>query len=450
MKTVYEARIWNEINLTADVDGVYMGLLNRKKGFNNIKLEHEQVKNESSSNKNSSTENIEEAGKRKGKYKQAFKVLGFIAFTIIFIIIAFYINKNSANGYNSANEKIEYERAKVVDVLKDETTPDPTTENVRRGSQDIKVKVLSGEHKGEVFEVTNYLSALYNVYVQKGTQVIVRVDTKSATSYNVQIYNFNRMPVLGGFVFVFCVLLCLIGGKKGAKALGGLLFTLFCVLFILLPLLLKGYPTILVAFVIVFVTTIYSLLLLAGMNHKSFSAIVGTLCGVLFAGACAYGVGALVKITGFQMDDAEVLMQVGKDWGNALKIKDLLVAGILISSLGGIMDVAMTISSAMYEMHQLSPGLSKMKLFQSGMNVGKDAMGTMANTLILAFTGNSLNLMLMIYSYGIPVTQLMNTDLIAIEIIRAIAGSIGIICTVPIIAFVCAYLTPKDAEIKVL
>jgi uncharacterized membrane protein len=333
-----------------------------------------------------------------------------------------------------------YERAKVVEIIKDDTTTDSTTENIRRGSQEIKVKVLSGEHKGEVLQITNYLSALYNVYVKEGTQLIVRVDITTNGEYSMQVYNYNRLPILAGFILLFFILLCAIGGKKGIKAMGGLIFTMFCMLFILLPLLLHGYSTMPVVLLIVIVTSIFSIVLLTGYSKKSVSAIIGTILGVLFAGFCAWIVEILVNITGFQMDEAEVLILVAKDWGNALKIKDLLVGGIIISALGGIMDVAVTIASSIHEIQLLNPDLSRRKLFRSGMNVGKDAMGTMANTLILAFTGNSLNLMLMIYSYGIPITQLVNTDLIAIEIIRAIAGSIGIILTVPIIAFISAYL----------
>jgi uncharacterized membrane protein len=372
--------------------------------------------------------------------KLIIKILGCALFFGMFIILAIVINKNTSSGYSSSGGSTIYERARVVEIVKDDTTKDPTTENVRRGSQEIKVKVLSGEHKGEVFQITNYLSTLYNVYVKEGTQLIVRVDVANDGDYSIQVYNYNRMPVLAGFIILFFIILSLIGGKKGIRAMGGLLFTMFCMLFILLPLLLHGYSTIPVVFSLAIITSIFSIVLISGWNKKSLSAILGTILGVMFAGFCAWVVEILVNITGFQMDEAEVLILVAKDWGNALKIKDLLIGGIIISALGGIMDVAVTIASSIYEIQLLNPYISKRKLFRSGMNVGKDAMGTMANTLILAFAGNSLNLMLMIYSYGIPVNQLMNTDLIAIEIIRAIAGSIGIILTVPIIAFVSAYL----------
>ena len=131
-----------------------------------------------------------------------------------------------------------------------------------------------------------------------------------------------------------------------------------------------------------------------------------------------------------------------------LKIKDLFLCGILIACMGAVMDVAMSIASSIAELHIVNPQLTRWELFRSGMNIGKDAMGTMSNTLILAFAGNSLNMMVMIYSYGIGFQQLMNTDFIAIEVIRSIAGSIGIICTVPFVAFIAATVFAKSHSTK--
>ena len=112
------------------------------------------------------------------------------------------------------------------------------------------------------------------------------------------------------------------------------------------------------------------------------------------------------------------------------------------------MDVAMSISSAIEELVKVNDKLSIKDLYKSGMNIGRDAMGTMANTLVLAFTGNSLNMLVLIYSYGVSFTQLINTDFIAIEIIKAIWGSIGIIVSVPVVAIVASYMV-KNVKIKV-
>ena len=151
-------------------------------------------------------------------------------------------------------------------------------------------------------------------------------------------------------------------------------------------------------------------------------------------------------MTTYQMDEAETLMLVMTT--TKLDMRHLFLCGVLIACMGAVMDVAMSISSAVSEVHEANPKFDRKRLFISGMNIGKDAMGTMANTLILAFAGGSLNMILLIYSYGVSFQQLMNTDFIAVELIQSIAGSIGIICTVPIAAFISAFMYGSENKIK--
>ena len=115
-----------------------------------------------------------------------------------------------------------------------------------------------------------------------------------------------------------------------------------------------------------------------------------------------------------------------------------MFAGIIISSLGAVMDVGMSIASVVFEIHEKAPGLSKTELFKSGMNVGKDIMGTMANTLILAFTGASLSIMILLMAYNMPYFRAINLNVVSTEIIQGLSGSIGLILTVPITSLVCA------------
>ena len=121
-----------------------------------------------------------------------------------------------------------------------------------------------------------------------------------------------------------------------------------------------------------------------------------------------------------------------------LPLVGLLVGGIVISALGAVMDVTMGIASSLSEVHAANPELSRRELFRSGMNIGQDAMGTMANTLILAFAGSSLNTLLLFQIFDYPMIQIFNADSIAIEIIRGVAGTIGIILTVPLVALLSA------------
>ena len=150
------------------------------------------------------------------------------------------------------------------------------------------------------------------------------------------------------------------------------------------------------------------------------------------------GLGFVGVVTAAYMPEAENLILYGADRG--LKISGLLVCGVLISALGAVMDVALGIASSVWELREQNPALSAKELFGSGMHIGRDAMGTMANTLILAFAGSSLNMLLLVQTYDIPFIQLINTDYICIEVIQSIAGAMGILLTVPIVAFISAAL----------
>ena len=220
------------------------------------------------------------------------------------------------------------------------------------------------------------------------------------------------------------------------SALVGLLFTLLSIWFLLIPCLIRGIPAIAVTVAIVAVTAAGSLILLNGFSKKTLCSILGCVIGVMVAGGIAALVGSLTPLNGFNMSEAENLILYGADKG--LKVSGLLVCGVLISALGAVMDVALGIASAVWELHVQNASLTWKELFQSGMHIGKDAMGTMANTLILAFAGSSLNMLILVQTYDIPFIQLINTDYICIEVIQSVAGAMGILLTVPIVAFISA------------
>ena len=372
------------------------------------------------------------SGKIRLDKQSKIKILAFILLGVIFAALTLYANIDNP-GSNSQDKSVKYVKAKVLSVDENNLSQDENTENMFVGDQKITIQIKTGEHKDEQGTIMNYVSALHNVPVDKGNNIVVRVDTKGNGSYEFSVYNYDRAPILYGFIAIFLAALCIIGGKKGFKAMAALIYTMISIFFILIPMIMRGHSPIAVTMFLVIVTTIACLIIIDGVNAKTLSAIIGTISGVFISGILALIVGKLIHITGFNMEQAESLLLVRGDGG--LKIKGLLICGILLSALGAVMDVAMSIASSVNEIHTVNEKLNWKQLFVSGMNIGRDAMGTMANTLILAFTGSSLNLMLLIYSYGIPYAQIINTDLIAIEILQGICGSFGIILTVPIAAY---------------
>lgn len=379
----------------------------------------------------------------KKKYAALRGVILIIAL-ILFGTIIYYANHDRPTYHSSDTSGIEYEVARVTGIVEDTTVPDAAT-GLSVGTKTLQVQILTGRYQGDTVQIENYLSTLYNVNVKQGAKISVRIDT-SENGYQVSVYNYYRVPQLIGCVAVFLLLLILIGGKKGAKSAAALIFTMVCIIWILLPLALKGYSALLITIILIFLCSIVSFVLTAGVNKKAVSASVSSFCGVLAGAGFALIAQKIMTVTTYQMDEAETLLLIMTT--TKLQIKDLLLCGVLIACIGAVMDVAMSITSSVMEVHRVNPERSTKELFRSGMIIGRDAMGTMANTLILAFAGSSLNMMLMIYSYGVSFQQLMNTDFIAIEVIQSIAGSIGIIFTVPIAALIAAASCKKNSRCK--
>lgn len=335
----------------------------------------------------------------------------------------------STKGYS-------YERAIVTEVVTDNLQ-----ENGERvGYQHIKVRMLTGEHKGEIYDATSSEGNLFGATCHVSDKVIVTFSVSGDTA-TVGVYSKDRSAAVIGFVAVFLLFICLIGGRNGVKSVLGLVFTFAMIIFMFLPMIYLGMSPFWAAVIVVIVTTIATMYLIGGNDRKTLSAILGTTLGVLIAGISAWIFGLVADIDGYNVSDIETLIYLGQN--TSIDVGGLLFAGILIAALGAVMDVAMSVSSAIAEIHDKSPKLGVRQLFRSGMNVGRDMMGTMSNTLILAFAGGSISVLVLDYSYDLPMRQILNSYSIGIEIMQGIAGSIGVILTVPTTAAMAALLYGK-------
>ena len=351
-------------------------------------------------------------------------------FIVIFGITIFMINDFEQEPLTST-EGQSYEKAVVTEITKDNLQEDGN----RYGNQELVLKLKTGSHKGETVEATSPNGTLFGADCTVGMNVIAIVSATDDTLV-VTVYSQDRTLPIVIFVMVFVLAICLIGGKKGVKSVISLAFTLVCIFFILFPLLYKGLSPFIVTVIISAVVTIFTILYVGGINNKSFAAIVGTIGGVIIAGVSAYAFGKAAGISGYNVSDIENLNYVAQYC--ELQIGGLLFAGIIISALGAVMDVGMSISSTINEIHEKKPEASVKELFMSGIHMGKDMMGTMSNTLILAFVGGSITTLMLNYSYNLPVNQLLNSYNIGIEIMQGISGSLGIVLTVPVTAFIAA------------
>lgn len=386
------------------------------------------------------------------KNKKTFcvKLLATFLFCVVFITILIWINKPLPGEVPTAASQLRFAKAHVTKLISDEAKAEEWTEGLRIGVQEVYIQIDSGEERGKILPAVNYMSVYNNVDLKAGTKVIVRMDIDAnGLSYIASISNYNRGPALLGLTVVFVLSLAVFGGRKGIAAILGLAFTIVGIWFLLIPMIRHGINPILSSIVIAAVTTAVSLVLLNGLSMKTFCATIGCVGGVAIAGAAAALTALATPINGFNMSEAEELIL--RTGGTSLNISGLLISAVLIAALGAVMDVAMTITSAVFEVHQLNPELNRQKLIQSGINIGRDAMGTMANTLILAFAGSALNMLVLFRIFNYPYLQIFNSDMMALEIIQGISGTIGIVMTVPLVAFLSAFMCSRtNAEERVV
>ena len=337
-----------------------------------------------------------------------------------------------------AAEYMEYENAVVEQILTDSTEADPVSEGHFRGNQNLIVRVKTGRYAGQQMMADNTVGPIYGCPMAVGDGVTVGLSTYSDGTVRCYIYEYDRSMGLALVLGAFLLVTVLVGGKVGLKSLLSLGLTVAALIFILLPLLLRGWPTILTTFFVSVLVTAATFVILGGVDKKTVCACLGTLAGIALATVFGLLAQKLLRIDGYRQEYAEALLQLRQTEESAIGITGLITAGVIVSALGAVMDVAMSISSALQELTRVNPDLTSRDLFRSGMNIGRDMVGTMTNTLILAILGSGLTLVVYIYSLSLQPWQLLSSAYMSLEAISGIASSIGVMLAVPLTAAICA------------
>ena len=337
-----------------------------------------------------------------------------------------------------AAEYMEYENAVVEQILTDSTEADPVSEGHFRGNQNLIVRVKTGRYAGQQMMADNTVGPIYGCPMAVGDGVTVGLSTYSDGTVRCYIYEYDRSTGLALVLGAFLLVTVLVGGRVGLKSLLSLGLTVAALIFILLPLLLQGWPTIGTTFLVSVLVTAATFVILGGVDKKTVCACLGTLAGIALATVFGLLAQNLLRIDGYRQEYAEALLQLRQTEESAIGITGLITAGVIVSALGAVMDVAMSISSALQELTRVNPDLTSRDLFRSGMNIGRDMVGTMTNTLILAILGSGLTLVVYIYSLSLQPWQLLSSAYMSLEAISGIASSIGVMLAVPLTAAICA------------
>jgi uncharacterized membrane protein len=347
-------------------------------------------------------------------------------------------------GYEYPGEDPGYEevitKGKVLKIENAAAENDLGDVGIPLTVQEIEVEITSGDYKGRVLNVENHLmdDPGYDIIVEEGDRVELFLEVNNGSIEAAYITSYDRSVYAFYLAAAFIIVLLVVGGIKGLKATVSLAVMVFLIFKVLIPYMLKGYSPIMLSVVVTVISTVVTLMLIGGVTVKSFSAIIGTAGGVLTAAGIAVAVGKVARLTGMGAEEARMLLYIPQ--GIEFDFQGLLFAGIIIGSLGAVMDVSMSVASSMDEVKHANPKIPTGNLIKSGMNVGRDIMGTMSNTLILAYTGASIPLLLVLFAYDNTLSSVLNLDFITTEVVRSLAGSIGLIMTIPLTAFVTGYL----------
>jgi len=326
----------------------------------------------------------------------------------------------------------QFAKATVVKVISSNIGQDENGE--MQGNQVVQLKITSGPYQGKVCEAQSPHANHAGAYCVPGLNVIALVNLSSSGKLVASVYNYDRGLVLWILIGLFLLILCAIGGKKGMTSSAALVFTFICIIFLYIPMMYVGVSPFLAASLTSVLVTIVTMLLIGGWSAKSFCSILGTAAGILAAGLAAQIFGYFGHISGLNVTEIETLSYISQN--SRLDVGGILYSGILISSLGAIIDVSMSVASTIAEIHETNPLYTAKQLFTSGLHVGKDMMGTMSTTLILAYAGGSINTLIILYAYSMSYLQFMNEFEIGIEILSGISGSIGVILAVPFVSAV--------------
>lgn len=372
--------------------------------------------------------------------KKVVRYLIYLLFVCVFAVFVFKLNQVEKTELVVRTGQT-FEKAEVTEILQDNLNSNGT----RVGEQKVRVKMLTGARKGEKLDVTSSSGYLFGAACTVGMKVVVMQSVAGETTI-ASVYSQDREWVIYIFALLYLLALCVIGGKQGIKGCLGLIFTFFCVIFVYLPLVYLRFSPFWAAVFICFLTTLVTMYLIGGPTKKTCAATLGTLAGVVLAGLSAWCFSKASGISGYNVSDIETLMTL---WNtNRIQVGGLLFSGLLISCLGAVMDVAMSISSAIDEIYKQNNSLTRKELFKAGMHVGRDMMGTDSNTLILAFAGSSVSTLLLDYAYDLPYQQIINSNNIGIAIMQGLAGSFGIVLSVPLTVLICTVLFHKNEAVS--
>lgn len=340
--------------------------------------------------------------------------------------------------FSSLNQaSLSYVPGTVTAVEDEQLSLSPLPGGQMLGHQVLRVALEDGQS----VVLTNYLTDTHNILATEGMRVVVCVDAPEGVEPYYTLYQYDRSAGVAVILALFLALMLLVGGEKGAYAALALTFSMVFFLRVTIPAIYQGASPVGAGLIAVLVSTAATNFSLYGLSVRAGLAVSVTLLGECLACLLFWLFSSLLHLTGFQSADAESLLVAAQHTG--MNLSTVLFAATMIAALGAVMDVAVSLLSALWELHVTQPALSGKALFVSGMHIGRDMIGTMSNTLVFAFTGGSLTTLLVLIAYGTRPNQLLHSDYIALELAHGLCGTCAVILTVPLASLASAVVYPR-------
>lgn len=325
-------------------------------------------------------------------------------------------------------------KAKVVEVNNKGVY---STGMIQQGDQRCTIEILEGEHKGQQVEGMNLLTGKleFDKMFKPGDEawVLLELDSSNEVIFAnmVDYYRIDQQIFLIG---LFVILIIAFSGFTGVRTLLSFSFALFSIVKILIPCLLKGIPPLLVALMVGNLLTVMTLLLVAGCNKKAYTAIISSMICSLMTCLLAVVFGDLFKMHGAVMDWSESLLYAGYQ---NLDLTAIFQAGIYLACSGAILDLAIDISAALDEVIKNNPSVSRANLIKSGLSIGKSVVGSQTTTLLLAYMGSYITILMVYMAQGTPLMSILNSQKVSSEILHTFVGCIGLVLVSPLTAIIC-------------
>lgn len=367
----------------------------------------------------------------------------FIVALVVSILYIFIGNRivMKNNSFLANITKSDYPRAKITRILERKETPVQIDGMENQYNTDItfEAQITSGERKNQLVIATQNISTYITGTVKEvaaGDKVLLYNDTTYEGQSKWYFVEYSRTSALVILTIIFLGLIVLFGKQKGAKTLVSLIFTILSIFIVYIPAILGGHNIYLWTIVTCVFITISTVMIVYGYSKKTITTALGCIGGVLVAGLLTLIMNGVLRLTGFTDENSIYLQQLNSN----IDLKAIIFGGILIGAVGAIMDVSIDIASSLYEVASKLEKPDFKTIIKSGFNIGKDIMGTMTNTLILAYIGSSLSTVLLLTASNHSLVYLFNLEMITVEVLQAIVGSIGILTSIPLTSFVAANL----------